>query len=69
MQDAEGVLEAGVAGGRVDQMRVGKLLDPPQPLERKGIEKTEFITGKPDIPIEGVPDMGLIRERARFTPP
>jgi hypothetical protein len=69
MQDAEGVLEAGVAGGGVDQMCVGKLLDPPQPLEGEGIEKTEFITGEPDISIEGVPDMGLIRERARFTPP
>jgi len=37
VQDAKGVLEAGVARGRVDQVCVGKLLDPPQPLERAGV--------------------------------
>jgi len=32
VQDAKGVLEAGVARGRVDQVCVGKLLDPAQSL-------------------------------------
>jgi len=37
VQDAEGVLEAGVARSRVDQVCVGKLLDPAQSLEGAGI--------------------------------
>jgi len=32
VQDAEGVFEAGVARGRIDQVCVGKLLDPAQSL-------------------------------------
>ncbi len=37
VQDAEGVLEAGVACSRVDQVCIGKLLDPAQSLEGTGI--------------------------------
>ncbi|MDD3857160.1 MAG: hypothetical protein PHP43_03835 [Methanoculleus sp.] len=37
MKDPKGVLKAGVTCGRVDQMCVGKLLDPAQPLEWPGI--------------------------------
>ena len=33
MKNTEGVLKTGVACSRVDQVCIGKLLDPPQPLE------------------------------------
>lgn len=37
VQNTKGVLKAGMARSRVDQMRIGKLFDPPQPLKRGGI--------------------------------